>query len=148
MMRRRSVLAVALALGAWAPDAMAQTTGASRAPATQAGATAHAARDPGTPARTVIVVGGIMVCVGFALSWTGIGGLIWQATQHQSVPWAAPLSIASIPVQVVGSMLVLAGAVELVGQQSPDAPLSDPAPPAPAVASRVPWSVQLVSGEF
>jgi len=75
-------------------------------------------------------------------------GLLWQATQHQSVRWAAPLSIASIPVEVVGSMLVVAGAVELLGQRAPDAPLSDPAPPAPAVASRVLVSVPLVSGEF
>jgi hypothetical protein len=148
-MRRRSVLAVALALGVCAPDAMAQTTGASSAPPTQpAGGAVHATRNPETPARTVIVVGGILVSVGFALSWTGIGGLLWQATQHQSVRWAAPLSIASVPVEVVGSMLVLAGAVELVGQRSPDAPLSDPVSPPPAVATRAPWSVQLVSGEF
>lgn len=148
MMRRRSVLAVALALGVCAPDAMAQTTDAARAPSTPPGRAAPTAAQRETPARTVIVVGGVMVCVGFALSWTGIGGLIWQATQHQSVPWAAPLSIASIPVEVVGSMLVVAGAVELVGQRAPDAPLGDPAPPPPAVATRVPWSVQLVSGEF
>ena len=149
MMRRGSVLAVALALGVCAPDATAQPTDASRAAPTQpAGGTVQAAPKSETPARTVIVVGGIMVCVGFALSWTGIGGLIWQATQHQSVSWAAPLSIASVPVEVLGSILVLAGAAELLGQRAPAAPGSDPAPPAPAVASRVPWSVQLVSGTF
>jgi hypothetical protein len=129
------VLAVALALGVCAPDAMAQTV-------------PSAPRNTEGTARTVIVVGGVMVSVGFALSWTGIGGLLWQATQHQSVRWAAPLSIASIPVEVVGSMLVVAGAVELLGQRAPDAPLSDPAPPPPAVASRVLVSVPLVSGEF
>ena len=149
MKRRRSVLAVALALGVCAPDATAETTGASSAPPTQpASGTVHPTKNPETPARAVIVVGGIMVSVGFALSWTGIGGLLWQATQHQSVSWAAPLSIASVPVEVLGSMLVLAGAVELVGQRSPSAPLSDPVSPPPAVATRVPWSVQLVSGEF
>jgi hypothetical protein len=143
------VLAVALALGVCAPDAMAQPADASRAAPTQpAGGTVHPTKNPETPARTVIVVGGIMVSVGFALSWTGIGGLIWQATQHQSVPWAAPLSIASVPVEVVGSILVLAGAVELLGQRAPTVPLSDPVPPAPAVASRPVFSVQLVSGEF
>jgi hypothetical protein len=147
-MRGRKVLAVALALGVCAPDAMAQTTDASHSPPAHAGSTVPAAGVRETPARTFIVIGGVMVCVGFALSWTGIGGLIYQVTQHQSVPWAAPLSIASIPVEVVGSMLVVAGAVELLGQRAPDAPLGDPAPPPPAVAARAPWSVPLVSGEF
>ena len=120
MKRRRSVLAVALALGVCAPDATAETTGASSAPPTQpASGTVHPTKNPETPARAVIVVGGIMVSVGFALSWTGIVGLVWEATQHQSLPWAGPVGITSIPVEIVGSVLVLGGALDLDRQRAP-----------------------------
>ena len=132
-MRRACVLALVLTLGAQAPDARAQPT-------------VRPSHSDG-PARTFIVVGGIMVSVGFVLSWTGIGGLIWQATQHQSVRWAAPLSIASVPVEVVGSILVAAGAIELLGHPSADPPAT--AAPPPTVASAHPvFSLPLLHGEF
>ena len=132
-MRLAGVLALVLTLGAQAPDARAQST-------------VRTAHSEG-PARTFIVVGGIMVSVGFVLSWTGIGGLVWEATQHQSVRWAAPLSIASVPVEIVGSILVAAGAIELLGRPSADPPAN--APPPPTVASARPvFSLPLLHGEF
>jgi hypothetical protein len=134
MMPRRSALALALTLSACAPDALAQPA-------------SRAARDARATARTIIVVGGIMVSVGFVMSWTGIGGLVWEATQHESVRWAAPLSIASVPVEIVGSILVAAGAIELLGHPSPDVTSSEPLVPTVATARPV-FSLPLVQAEF
>jgi hypothetical protein len=106
---------------------------------------------PVTPAeqrgRVVIVTGGIVVSVGIALSWTGITGLVYQLTQHRSVPWAAPVSIASIPVEVVGSGLVVAGALDLLGQRRAD--VAQEASPAAVVApSRSVLSLPIVQATF
>jgi hypothetical protein len=98
-------------------------------------------------ARTAIVVGGVIVVVGIALSWAGITALLWQATQHQSIPWAAPVSIASIPVELGGSGLVVAGAVDLLTRRSADVTWSGPAPPA-AVSRGPSFAVPLFRGEF
>jgi len=140
-MRWRAAVALAFTLGAFAPDALAQQ------PA-KAGTTVRPVEDARRTARTVIVVGGIMVSVGFVMSWTGIGGLVWEATQHETVRCAAPLSIASVPVEVVGSILVVAGAIELLRPPSTDLPMSEPAPPPDAVATRPLFSVPLVRADF
>jgi hypothetical protein len=89
-----------------------------------------------------------MVSVGFVMSWTGLGGLLWEATQHQSVRWAAPLSIASVPVELVGSILVVAGAIELLRPPSPDPPVSEPGSPSRAVATRPFFSAPLIRASF
>jgi hypothetical protein len=128
--------AVSLAL------ALAWTAGTSRDASAQTAPT----RSEST-ARAVIVVGGVTVVVGIGLSWTGIAGLVWQATQHQSVPWAGPVGLTSIPVEVVGSALVIGGAVDLMGQRVQGSAWSEPAPPAVAGARPV-LSVPLVRGEF
>ncbi|HEY3817881.1 MAG TPA: hypothetical protein VGL81_11950 [Polyangiaceae bacterium] len=111
-MRGPAALVLAGVLGSLAPDAVAQPAGLSAAPPAPTGGVAPAPRSSFGP-RATIVTGGLLVSVGFVLSWTGIGGLLYEATQHRSVPWAAPVSIASIPFEVVGSALVVLGALQL-----------------------------------
>jgi hypothetical protein len=118
-MRRVGPLALALVAATYAGDALAQPTYTWRVTQAPVGRSAPAPGRSDSSARVVVVIGGITLAVGIALSWTGIVGLVWEATQHQSLPWAGPVGITSIPVEIVGSVLVLGGALDLDRQRAP-----------------------------
>jgi len=146
-MRWPRALVLALAVGAWAADASAQPAYTWRVQPGPAAPPPRAKVRSPDGARAVIVVGGVTLSVGIALSWTGITGLVWQATQHQTLAWAAPVSIASVPLEIVGSVLVLGGAVDLLAQRTPAVAGSD-AVAVPVASARSLFSVPLLQADF